>query len=138
MVKPRTSPVVESVAPASAGATSRDSAQLAICGLWKTYHTEAGEVHALRGIDLDLSLGELVVMLGPSGSGKSTLLNILGGPDVPTAGQVTYAGRDLERSRNGRCCSRRGTISCAMTCISPGSTTWLTTKKGWPSIALIQ
>ena len=53
------------------------------------------EVHALRGVDLDLYEGEFIVLLGPSGSGKSTLLNILGGLDVPTAGTVTYRGRDL-------------------------------------------
>jgi putative ABC transport system ATP-binding protein len=53
------------------------------------------DVHALRGVDLDLRSGELVVLLGPSGSGKSTLLNILGGLDVPTGGHVFYRGRDL-------------------------------------------
>ncbi len=53
------------------------------------------EVHALRGVDLDLFEHEFVVLLGPSGSGKSTLLNILGGLDVPTAGTVRYADHDL-------------------------------------------
>src|SRR3989337_1822035 len=53
------------------------------------------QVHALRGVDLDLYPGELVVLLGPSGSGKSTLLNILGGLDTATGGKVTYCGKDL-------------------------------------------
>ena len=48
------------------------------------------EVHALRGVDLDLFAGELVVLLGASGSGKSTLLNILGGLDTPSSGEVSY------------------------------------------------
>ncbi len=52
------------------------------------------EVHALRGVDIDLYEGELMVLLGASGSGKSTLLNILGGLDVPTRGRVLY--RDWE------------------------------------------
>ncbi|WP_336368611.1 ABC transporter ATP-binding protein [Marinobacter sp. C2H3] len=52
-------------------------------------------VHALRGVDLALFPGELVVMLGASGSGKSTLLNILGGLDTATSGQVRYQGTDL-------------------------------------------
>ncbi|MFQ5642753.1 MAG: ABC transporter ATP-binding protein [Thiogranum sp.] len=52
-------------------------------------------VHALRGVDLDLYAGELVVMLGPSGSGKSTLLNILGGLDTASTGQVRYRDQDL-------------------------------------------
>lgn len=52
-------------------------------------------VHALRGIDLDIYAGELVVLLGTSGSGKSTLLNILGGLDVPTSGTVLYEAQNL-------------------------------------------
>lgn len=61
----------------------------------KTYHMGEVEVHALRGIDLQLYAGEFVVLLGPSGSGKSTLLNILGGLDVPTSGTIEYRGRTL-------------------------------------------
>jgi len=63
--------------------------------LTKVYHMGEVQVHALRGVDLDLYRGEFVVMLGPSGSGKSTLLNILGGLDVPTAGSVRYQDHDL-------------------------------------------
>ena len=63
--------------------------------LTKVYHMGEVDVHALRGVDLDLREGELVVLLGPSGSGKSTLLNILGGLDVPTSGHVLYHGEDL-------------------------------------------
>jgi putative ABC transport system ATP-binding protein len=55
------------------------------------------QVHALRGVDLDLYEGELTVLLGASGSGKSTLLNILGGLDVPTAGEVRYREKNLTR-----------------------------------------
>ena len=64
-------------------------------GLTKVYHMGDVDVHALRGVDLELRRGELVVLLGPSGSGKSTLLNILGGLDVPSAGHVWYDGHDL-------------------------------------------
>jgi putative ABC transport system ATP-binding protein len=64
-------------------------------GLTKTYRTGEVEVHALSGVDLDIGRGEFIVLLGPSGSGKSTLLNILGGLDVPSAGQVLFGGQDL-------------------------------------------
>jgi putative ABC transport system ATP-binding protein len=64
-------------------------------GLTKVYRTGEVEIHALRGVDLDLYAGEFVVLLGPSGSGKSTLLNILGGLDVPSSGSVRYRDHDL-------------------------------------------
>jgi len=67
-------------------------------GLTKVYVMGEIRVEALRGVDLDLYPGELVVLLGPSGSGKSTLLNILGGLDSPTGGQVIAAGRDLTQA----------------------------------------
>src|SRR5688572_12966094 len=64
-------------------------------GLTKTYDMGEVQVHALRGVDMDLFAGELMVLLGPSGSGKSTLLNILGGLDTATAGTVRYGSLDL-------------------------------------------
>ncbi|MGD8913754.1 MAG: ABC transporter ATP-binding protein [Candidatus Thiodiazotropha sp.] len=63
--------------------------------LTKTYHTGAVDVHALRGVDISLYEGELVVLLGPSGSGKSTLLNILGGLDTPSSGDVQFRELDV-------------------------------------------
>jgi putative ABC transport system ATP-binding protein len=71
-------------------------------GVTKVYDMGEVQVHALRGIDLDLYAGELVVLLGASGSGKSTLLNILGGLDTVTAGSVLYRGEDLTSAAEGR------------------------------------
>lgn len=61
----------------------------------KIYQTGETEVHALRGVDIEIAAGEVLVLLGPSGSGKSTLLNILGGLDRPTTGQLCYGDLDL-------------------------------------------
>ena len=75
--------------------TARGQAVFHARGITKIYRMGEIEVHALRGVDLDLYEGEFVVLLGPSGSGKSTLLNILGGLDVPTAGKVEYRDTNL-------------------------------------------
>ena len=64
-------------------------------GLTKVYRSGEVEVHALRGVDLDLAMGELVVLLGPSGSGKSTLLGLIAGLDAPTSGSVLIDGTDI-------------------------------------------
>lgn len=64
-------------------------------GLTKVYGTGRSAVHALRGVDLEIPAGEIVVLLGPSGSGKSTLLNIIGGLDRGTEGQVHFGDQCL-------------------------------------------
>ena len=63
--------------------------------LRKTYGSGEAAVHALRGVDLTIVEGELVVLLGPSGSGKSTLLNVIGGLDRPTSGHCFFRDSDL-------------------------------------------
>jgi putative ABC transport system ATP-binding protein len=63
--------------------------------LTKIYRMGEAEVHALRGVDLEIQASEFIVLLGPSGSGKSTLLNILGGLDTPTAGDVRFLEHQL-------------------------------------------
>jgi putative ABC transport system ATP-binding protein len=68
-------------------------------GLSKVYRSGEIEIHALRGVDLELRAGEVVVLLGASGSGKSTLLNILGGLDTPTEGELWFRGHGLTGAR---------------------------------------
>jgi putative ABC transport system ATP-binding protein len=63
--------------------------------LRKTYGEGEAAVHALRGVNLTVREGELLVLLGPSGSGKSTLLNVLGGLDRPTSGSCYFRQTDL-------------------------------------------
>jgi putative ABC transport system ATP-binding protein len=65
--------------------------------LTKTYASGDVEVRALRGLDLDVWSGEVVVLLGPSGSGKSTLLNIIGGLDQATSGSIYFKDDNLTR-----------------------------------------
>ncbi len=69
----------------------------AVRGLAHTYDEGLDGVIALRGVDLDLSPGERMALMGRSGSGKTTLLNILAGLEVPTSGEAIIAGHDLPR-----------------------------------------
>ena len=82
-------------------------------GLTKTYGEEV-EVHALRGVDLQIARGSFVAIMGPSGSGKSTLLNILGALEVPTSGELLIDGTSVGTwpTTSGRCFAGGGSDSC--------------------------
>jgi len=82
-------------APQPSAPTQEREAVFRIRGVSKVYRMGEVEVNALRGVDLEIFRGELIVILGPSGGGKSTLLNILGGLDAPTNGKVDYLDHDL-------------------------------------------
>ncbi len=79
----------------AAGAAGKSIAEayVRIAGLDKTYHSERGDVEALRGIDLDIRSGEFISILGPSGCGKSTLLKCIAGLEDLTAGDVAIRGQ---------------------------------------------
>ena len=72
-----------------------DTAAVRTAGVWKTFHQEAEEVHAVRDVSLTIERGEFTALAGPSGSGKTTLLNLIGGLTRPSQGQVWVAGREV-------------------------------------------
>ena len=98
----RTAPEPGAAIPAARRGPNTTNATLSGRGLTKVYGTGRARIEALRGVDVDLFAGELVVLVGPSGSGKSTLLNILGGLDVPTDGELRYRGEPLDCRDDGR------------------------------------
>lgn len=75
--------------------TSSATPIIAAHQIHKTFRTGRIEVHALRGVDLEIAPGEMVAVMGPSGCGKTTLLNCLSGLDEFDSGQVTIEGEDL-------------------------------------------
>jgi len=77
-------------------AASRDII-IKVRGVRRIYQLEGEEVHALRGVDLDIRRGEYLSIMGPSGSGKSTLFNMVGGLDRPSAGEIFLDGQDISR-----------------------------------------
>jgi putative ABC transport system ATP-binding protein len=84
--------------PAGTSAIDAKTVVFSASHVTKTYGTAgASQVHALRGVSLDLYAGQISVLLGPSGSGKSTFLNILGGLDLPTSGEVGFEGESLNQ-----------------------------------------
>jgi putative ABC transport system ATP-binding protein len=77
-------------------------------GVTKVYGSGQAELMALKGIELDISAGEFIAIMGPSGSGKSTAMNILGCLDTPSAGQYLFHGAHVEAlSRDQRARLRR-------------------------------
>ena len=84
------------------------TALIELRGVTKRYGEGASELMALKGIDLSISAGEFVAIMGPSGSGKSTAMNILGCLDTPTTGQYLFKGAHVEAlSRDQRARLRR-------------------------------
>jgi putative ABC transport system ATP-binding protein len=82
---------------ADSGSTPAPSDQhiIEIREVWKTYRMGDEEVHALRGVTLDVIRGEYLSIMGPSGSGKTTLFNMIGALDSPSKGQVLVNGHDM-------------------------------------------
>jgi putative ABC transport system ATP-binding protein len=88
--------------------TPSSDCMISVQDLWKTYEMGSEQVHALRGVDLQINRNEYVAIMGPSGSGKSTLMNLIGCLDTPTQGKYWLNGHlvseldddELARIRN--------------------------------------
>lgn len=85
----------------TAGTPSADPV-ISMSEITRTFRTGTTEVHALRGVSLQVMPGELMAIVGPSGSGKSTLMNLLGCLDSPTSGRYELNGEDVSRMSDDR------------------------------------
>jgi putative ABC transport system ATP-binding protein len=88
-----THPTAHGLQDSRSGAVARTLITLE--GVEKVYRLGKVEYRALRGVDLEIAVGEMVAVVGPSGSGKTTILNVITGIDRPTAGTVSVGGRRL-------------------------------------------
>lgn len=91
---------IQGAALESSAATDSLSPIIRVRGLTKVYRVGDVDVHALRGLDLDIAAGEFVAIIGASGSGKSTLFHILGGLTPATSGTVSIGGRNIAGMSN--------------------------------------
>ena len=76
--------------------------------VWKTYQMGKVEVHALRGLDLEVKKGEFLAIQGPSGSGKSTAMNLVGCLDIPTKGKIYLESQDISQLEESDLAQIRG------------------------------
>lgn len=94
------------ISPAASRGTSPRVIEMQ--NITKSYGVGSARMQALRGVDLQISEGEFVAMMGPSGSGKSTCMNILGCLDIPSSGTYMFKGIDVgQLTRNERALLRR-------------------------------
>lgn len=95
--------------PARAHPLSPDQPLLEVRAVERTFQVGSQKLHVLKGIEMEVHPGQLVMLKGRSGSGKTTLLNMLGGLDLPTKGEIRFRG---SRSRHGAMTSapRRGAV----------------------------
>jgi putative ABC transport system ATP-binding protein len=83
-------------------ARSAEDVAVRVRGVTKDFGSDGALTRALRGVDLDVAYGELLMLVGPSGCGKTTLVSIVAGTLEPTAGEVVVLGHDLARMSNGQ------------------------------------
>ncbi|MFP4117368.1 MAG: ABC transporter ATP-binding protein [Candidatus Woesearchaeota archaeon] len=86
----------------------KDKPLISIVEAWKTYMMGEVEVHALRGLNLDIFSNEFIAIQGPSGSGKSTAMNLVGCLDVPTRGHIYLDGEDISLMEESELAQIRG------------------------------
>lgn len=88
--------------------TKQKTPIISIKDAWKTYSLGEVQVHALRGLNLDIYEGEFVAIQGPSGSGKSTAMNLVGCLDIPTKGSILLEGKDISKLHESDLAQIRG------------------------------
>jgi putative ABC transport system ATP-binding protein len=88
---------VSRIAPEGSLAVNGSAALLRTRGLAKVYRGDLVAVEAVRGVDIEVGIGEFVAIMGPSGSGKSTLLHVLGGLDPATRGEIWLRGQRVDQ-----------------------------------------